>query len=193
MPGSNLWLFHQNVVAYQCKCHDPWNLSQNIKKLIAKNLKYGAMPWLMAYMALVLAILKFLAILLSGNIAESVWFKSSFARTENPPKADFSVHVISAFTQSALWKCISNVFLTLLIWNNCFSTRFSGFFSLGFWFWFKEVFSFIHYCHMLFSFSMTSQYRMSAGWQLDSFVAISASHSSFIFVFRQPSLKHRIF
>ena len=151
------------------------------------------MPWLMAYMALVLAILKFLAILLSGNIAESVWFKSSFARTENPPKADFSVHVISAFTQSALWKCISNVFLTLLIWNNCFSTRFSGFFSLGFWFWFKEVFSFIHYCHMLFSFSMTSQYRMSAGWQLDSFVAISASHSSFIFVFRQPSLKHRIF
>ena len=38
----------------------------------SKDLKYGAMTWLMAYMALVLAILKFLAILLSGNIAESV-------------------------------------------------------------------------------------------------------------------------
>ena len=36
----------------------------------SKDLKYGAMPWLMAYMTL--SILKFRAILLSGNIAESV-------------------------------------------------------------------------------------------------------------------------
>ena len=50
----------------------------------SKDLKYGAIPWLIAYMALVLAILKFLAILLSGNITESVSFKSSFVRTENP-------------------------------------------------------------------------------------------------------------
>ena len=62
----------------------------------SKDLKYDDMPWLMAYMALVLVILKFLAILLSGNSAESVSFKSSFARTENP-KTDFSVHIISAF------------------------------------------------------------------------------------------------
>ena len=63
----------------------------------SKDLNYGAMPWLMAYMALVLAILKFLAVLLSGNIAESVSFKSSFARTENPPKTDFNVRIISVF------------------------------------------------------------------------------------------------
>ena len=76
----------------------------------SKDLKYGAMPWLMAYIALVVAVLTFLAILLSGNIAESVSFKSSFAGTENPPKTNFSVHIISAFIQSALWKCISNAF-----------------------------------------------------------------------------------
>ena len=83
-------------------------------------------------------------------------------------------------------------FLTLVIWNNCFSTRFSGFLSLGFWFWFKRVFSFIHYCYMLFLFSIISQCWTSAGWQLNSFVAISASRFSVIFVFRQPSLKCRI-
>ena len=64
----------------------------------------------MAYMALVLAILKVLAILLSGNIAESFSFKSLFAWTESPPKTDFSVHIISVFIQSALRKCSFNVF-----------------------------------------------------------------------------------
>ena len=41
---------------------------------------------------------------------KSVSFNSSFAQTENSSKTDFSVHIISAFIQSALWKCISNVF-----------------------------------------------------------------------------------
>ena len=44
-----------------------------------KDLEYGAMSWLRAYMALVLATLKFLAILLSRNIAEKLPFKSLFA------------------------------------------------------------------------------------------------------------------
>ena len=57
------------------------------------------MPWLMTYKALVLAILKFLAILLSGNIIENVSFKLSFAQTENPPNTDFKVHIISTFIQ----------------------------------------------------------------------------------------------
>ena len=61
----------------------------------------------MAYMALVLAKLKFLAILLFGNIADSVTFKSSFAHTG---ETDFSVNIFSTFIQPALWKCISNVF-----------------------------------------------------------------------------------
>ena len=61
----------------------------------------------MAYMALVLAILKFLAILLSGNIADSITFKSSFAHTG---ETDFNVYIFSAFIQPALWKCIPNVF-----------------------------------------------------------------------------------
>ena len=78
--------------------------------LLLDNSKDGAMPWLMAYMDFVLATLKVLAILLSGNIVESVSFKSSFTQNENPPKTDFSVHIISAFIQSAMWKCISTVF-----------------------------------------------------------------------------------
>ena len=51
--------------------------------LLLDNSKDGAMPWLMAYMDFVLATLKVLAILLSGNIVESVSFKSSFTQNEN--------------------------------------------------------------------------------------------------------------
>jgi len=54
-------------------------------------------------MALVLAMLIFFAILLSGNIADSVSFKSSFARTENPPKTALypkNQHCRNAFQRS---------------------------------------------------------------------------------------------
>ena len=56
----------------------------------------------MAYVDLVLAILKLPAILLSGNIADRVSFNSSLDRTENPPITDFKVHIISALTVSEL-------------------------------------------------------------------------------------------
>ena len=112
------------------------------------------MRWLMAYMALVLAILKVLAILLSGNIAESFSFKSLFAWTESPPKTDFSVHNISVFIQSALRKCSFNVF-----WLCSFETIVSPLDSVdspveGFDFALKKFF----FCTLLlFSFSMISQ------------------------------------
>ena len=54
----------------------------------------------MAYIDLVLAILKLPAILLSGNIADKVSFNSSLDRTENTSITYFKVHIISALIVS---------------------------------------------------------------------------------------------
>ena len=56
----------------------------------------------MAYIDLVLAILKLPAILLSGNIADKVSFNSSLDRTENTSITYFKVHIISALIVSEL-------------------------------------------------------------------------------------------
>ena len=117
-----------------------------------------------------------------------VFICSSFARTENNPKADFSVHIISEFIQTTLWKCISNVF-----WLYSFETIVSPVDSVdssvkGFDFGLKKLFllstiaiCFFPLAHLAWSVNIERP--------LDD---DSASCFSVIFVLRQPSLKCRI-
>ena len=108
----------------------------------------------MAYIDLVLAILKLPAILLSGNIADKVSFNSSLDRTENTSITYFKVHIISALI-------VSQPYLVF------FFLTFTSFLALDTFFFssvlrrFKESFSLFNNFLVFFLLYMISQRRTS--------------------------------